>query len=345
MTSFPCLIFSSDGYLCDEMGDVSGISKNHGLNAIRSVFDSALGHELYSFKEFCKAKSINNSRPYRIYRVFGLEGYEYAFCEKNTFLNNEYTFVYLARDVSEFHKFITPSSSCYSNTADKIIYELLYLRNKQRYAPVCITSEAFLTLSRIPFLTEAIFDNRQPFQNCDICIATEHILAHLHSSPLFRDYFLHFNVNEASFDYGEDKSLLNIPLEAFVTVLLLSVSIASALSCDRTLDVTFTKLRSSAAIRINTHSDKIERSVHDEGIQELSHLPRPIDSFSKIATVIAMVTGLGTTYSYDETRKELSLDIVLGGEIPMEADFKHRDPADIIDHLTEEIQTLYELIN
>lgn len=326
------------------MGDVSVIPQDHGLNAIRSVFDSALGEELSSFKEFCNDRSNDKIRKYRIYRLFGLKGYLYAFCEKNTFLDGEYTFAYLARDISEFYRFMSPASSYYSDTAGKIIYELLYLRDKQRYAPTSITPEAFLTLSRTPYLAQAIFNNRQPAQNCDICIAVEHTLSSFQSSPLFRDSVLRFNVNDTTFDSCCGKSLLSIPLEAFASVLLLSVSIASALSCDRTVDVTLTELCSSVAVRITTHSDKFEGSIQGVGIQDLSPLPHPIDSFPKIASVIAMVADIGVTYSYNTVREELSLDIILGGEIPPDADFKYRDPTATIGHLTEDIQKLYDLI-
>ena len=108
MASLPCLIFSADGYLCDEQGVLSAMRENHGINRLRTAFENALGNEICSFKEFCRVKSNEKSGKYRIYRVFGIEGYLYSFCEKNTFLNDEYTFVYLARDISEFYRFMSP---------------------------------------------------------------------------------------------------------------------------------------------------------------------------------------------------------------------------------------------
>ncbi|MBR5253130.1 MAG: hypothetical protein IKV39_04550 [Clostridia bacterium] len=345
MTPLPCLIFSADGYLCDEQGALSAMRENHGINGLRATFDSALGNETLSFKEFCKTKSNEKSGKYRIYRVFGIEGYLYAFCEKNVFLDDEYTFVYLARDISEFYRFMSPSSSYYSDTVGKIIYELLYLREKQRYEPTSITPEAFLTLSRIPYLTEAIFENRQSAQNCDICIAAEHTLSHLRSSPLFRDATLRFSVNDPVFIAYSANSLLGIPLEAFVAVLLLSVAIASALSQDRTINVSLTQLCSSATVRITTHSDKFDQDVKCLGIQELCLFSHPVDSFSRITSVIAMVSEFGISYSYNKATGELALDIVIGGEIPPDADFKYRDPTDTINNLTDDIQNLYDLIN
>jgi len=345
VATLPCLIFSDDGYLCDEQGALTTIQRNYDINGLRSAFDKALGNEIFSFKEFCKAKSGKKNSKYRIYRVFGLDGYLYAFCEKNSFLHDEYTFVYLARDISEFYRFMSPSSSYYSDSAGRIIYELLYLRDKQRYEPLSITPEAFLTLSRIPHLTKAIFENRQPIQNCDICIATEHTLSHLRSSPLFCDSVLRFNVRDPLFENYSDKSLLKIPLEAFVATLLLSAAIASALSCDRLIDVTLTLLYTSASVRITTHSDKFDCSVKCLGIQDLSVFSHPVDSFSRIAFVIAMISELDISYSYNKNSEELSLDIVIGGEIPPDADFKYWDPTDTINHLTDDIQKLYDLIN
>ncbi len=341
----PCLIFSDSGYLCDEQDVLLSFRGAYDMDGLRTAFDKALGRELQSFRDFCRVSEAQGDIGYRIYRLSGFSEYLFAFCEKNLLHGDEFTMVFLANDISEFYRFMSQSSKYFRETANRIIYELLYARNKHIYAATSITPEAFLSLSRVPHLAEAILKDCRDSRFCDICAVTEHALAQLYKNTMFGSSSIRFSMNEPVYDTSADTSFINLPLEAYISVFLLSMGIASSLSSDHSIDVVLTRLSGSADITISTHTNRSVTESDYCNIDELSAISYPVDSFSRIASVIALIADLKVRFSYRADSQELALHIVIGGEICPAADFKYSDPTDDIDTVLREMSDLLSEIN
>lgn len=318
------------------------LGDKYGTNGLRDAFDSSLGSDLTNFYDFCRTPRYDADSGYRVYRLRGLDPFAFAFCEKNIWMRTEYTLVYLAEDISELYRFMSPASTCFCDTAGNIIHELLYMCGKRRFEPLHLTPEAFLTLSRVPYLTEAVFAGTKPTLNCDITVATEHTLRSLRDGPLLHGTHIILSVNESVSEVRTDTALLTLPLEAYIVLLVLSLSICSAMSCSRSIRVTLTRFHGAAELLISTRTKRLSRDAVWHSTDELSCFPHPVDSFSQIASTVAVTSGLDISYSYSSESGEMHIRILIGGDIPPAADFKYSDPTETVSHLIDDIYTLYK---
>lgn len=341
----PCLVFTDCGYLCDEIDVLSSFRGTSDMNELRDAFNKALGGEIQSFRDFCADHSSCGNMEYKVLRLTGFPGYMYGFCEKNQLLGGEYTMVFLSNDISEFYRFMSPSSSYYNKAANRIVYELLYAKNKRLYKPTVITSEAFLSLNRIPYLADAILEDRRTYRRCDICAVTEHTLSHLYRNPMFGLSTVQFHINDPVLDTSSDTAFIDMPLEAYVALLLMSMAIIGMASSDHSISIVLTRMSGSSDITVATYTDKLIPEAEWGDIDSLSVLPHPVGDFARIASIVSKIADLGMTFSFHKGTHLLSLSIVIGGEIASAADFKYSDPSEDIEILVREVSDLLNTIN
>ena len=150
----PCLIFSSDGRLCDERDVLSVTDDILTLRELEKRFRHSLYGDADDFCSFCSSPS-EDYRFYRLRCFSSCGSFRYAFCEKDTVLGERLTVVYLAHDIAAFHSLMSPSSGLLRGSADTLTSELLEIKNSADTGETSLSAEAFSVASRIPYLCEA----------------------------------------------------------------------------------------------------------------------------------------------------------------------------------------------
>lgn len=339
----PCLIFSSDGKLCDEKGVLSSDDGIASLAELEKRFIYSLRDDVDGFVSFCSS----NTADYRIYRMRSFTKnsfYRFAFCEKDSLLGDTVTAVYLAHDVASFHALMSPSSAILRTNTDVLTSELLQIKSSALSGAPGISAEAFSVASRIPNLCEAIFDRRSRARYCDLFEAVKAASERIASSAAFSSSVsvgIKPNAFTRSDECGDNLSpnIIEFPVEAFVAVLTILCSAAAALSSSHTVDVTVSYYAYAADVVISTVTDRLSGDIRLAGPRSLADAGAREDLI-RIAETIAYISGIDLSVSFDGSVGVLSVVIGLGYEMQSPPDFKYSDPLEALSSVADEIEAL-----
>lgn len=333
----PCLIFDESANLCDEVDVLASVREVYDLPGLCHELFSALGKNLEPFREFCRLNTEDYANEYRIFRLkkrFG--NYLYVFCEKSVISGAFLTMVFPAEDQSEFHRFLSPSSAYFREIPNRIIYEILYIKDRNFYDLTSVSPETFLVISRAPFLIETLLKGTTAARFCDISQITSHTLECIADFP---------NVSSSEINFidttpKDNASLVKLSAEVYAAVLQMALAITSAISDDHKIDVHLSSFGDSAEIEISTSTNRLDTAAELMDISALECKLNPLGGYAKIASIISNIADILTNISFDPVSHKLSVVIASGFEKPAVPDFKFSDPTEHIDRISSEMLVL-----
>lgn len=349
-SSLPCMVFSSSAQLCDEVGILSSANDIMTLVDLEHRFIRSLYDDADDFVALCASEEQNRYRLYKIRSISRSQAFRFAFCEKASVLGENLTLVYLARSISSFRPLMSPSSGLLRTPADRVIYELLSLREPSALQPPAMSVEAFSVMERIPCLCEALFDERVKAQYCDLFSLTEHILDKLRENPAVSAQFTlekKRGVFSPRVETNETMevaaNLIELSIEAFVAVMFILSVIAASISSSHEIGVTVSFYSYAADIVLTTTTQMLPKDVRLASLGYLSDcITRP--DLTRIAETIAFIAGIDLSVSYDKTSGEIKLVIGLGYEMQAMPDFKFSDALANVSTVLREMDILTGLL-
>ena len=331
-----CLIFDENCNLCDEVDVLAYIRAAHDLPSLRHELFSTLGKNLRAFEDFCHIAQEESAGEYRIFKLkrrFG--NFLYVFCEKNIISGSVVNMVFPTEDQSDFYSFLSPSSKFFRNISDRIIYELLYIKNRNYFELTSVSPEAFLVISRAPFLVETLLSNNSTVRFCDVLEVTEKIIENISDFPTVASSKITVEpIGESS------SSLIELAVEAYAAVFQMVVAISAALSKDHQIITRVSCNSNYAEVEISTTTDRLNHAIEDTDISALENSLSPLGSYAKIASIISHIAEFDCNVRFDENTKVLSLFISIGFEKSPMPDFKFSDPTEYIELISTEVQSL-----
>lgn len=345
------MVFSSSAQLCDEVGILSSANDIMTLVDLERRFIRSLYDDADDFAALCASEEPNVYRLYKIRSISRSQAFRFAFCEKASVLGENLTLVYLARSISSFRPLMSPSSGLLRTPADRIIYELLSLRDPSALQPPpAMSVEAFSVMERIPCLCEALFDERVKAQYCDLFSLTEHILDKLRENPtvsarfsLEKKHGVFSPQCEKTEGTEISENLIELSIEAFVAVMFILSVIAASLSSSHEIGVTVSFYSYAADVVLTTTTQMLPKNVRLASLGYLNDcITRP--DLTKIAETIAFIAGIDLSVSYDKLSGEIKLVIGLGYEMQAMPDFKFSDALANVSAVLGEMDILTSLL-
>ncbi|MBE6618017.1 MAG: hypothetical protein E7627_08800 [Ruminococcaceae bacterium] len=331
------MIFDENCNLCDEVDVLASVREAHDLLSLRHELFSSLGKNLRAFQEFCEIRSAESAGDYRIFKLkrrFG--NYLYLYCEKNIISGAVANMVFPAEDQSDFYSFLSPSSGYFRTITDRIVYEILCLKNRNYYALTSVSPEAFLVMSRAPFLVETLLGDHTSARFCDILDVTRRTLESISANPSVSTS----EITLESSNYGDSTPLIKLPVEAFAAVVQMAVVISVALSEDHRIDARVSRHEGFAEVKISTVTNRLNSALASCDICALENQLSPLGSYAKIASIIAHIAEFDADISFDAETKKLSVVIAAGLAKQPLPDFKFSDPSEHIRLVSEEANAL-----
>lgn len=336
-TQKPCLIFDENCNLCDEIDVLASVREAHDLLSLRHDLFASLGKNLRAFQEFCEINSEESAGEYRIFKLkrrFG--NYLYLYCEKNIISGAVANMVFPAEDQSDFYSFLSPSSGYFRSITDRIVYEILCIKNRNYYALTSVSPEAFLVISRAPFLVETLLGNHTSSRFCDILDVTRRTLECISEFPSVSTSEI---ILESS-NSNDISPLIELPVEAFAAVVQMAVAISAALSEDHRIDARVSRHEGFAEVEISTATSRLNSQLESCDICALENQLSPLGSFAKIASIISHIAEFDADISFDARTKKLSVVIAAGLPKQPLPDFKFSDPTEHIHLISGETNAL-----
>ena len=320
MTSLPCLIFSSCD-LCEEVGVSDALPEKPDLGSLRHLFFSRLGRARADFLSFCSAPA--SDRDYRIYPLDSFGGFRAAFCEKCRLGSTELTVVFLARSVTAFSRCMSPFSRRCASAVDRMLFELLYLRDGGVPPFSSLSPELFLVVSRMSALTEAILSRRCGMRPCDLRVLMNTLAEVAGTLPYCGTWGIRLDMPES-----ENAVIPDVPVEALAAVLAALFSVLFRLSRDDSVSASLTFCRSTAQIALETRSGVFSGS-EDGGLDVLLRaVPEDLCDAVKLALVLCALSRIDARVRSENGGVRVS--VLVGQEAPLPPDFKFSDPTGAI---------------
>lgn len=332
------MVFDEQGNLCDEFDVLATVREAHDLRELSHELFLSLGKNLPAFRDFCEIGGESSAGEYIIFKLkrrFG--NYLYLFCEKNIVSGTVVNMVFPAEDQSDFYSFLSPSAHYFRSIADRIIYEILYIQNRHYYALTSVSPEAFLIISRAPFLAETILAGHVTRKFCHIAEVTERIFDCISAFPGLAS-------TNIILDTAADTTncLVKVPVEAYATVVQLATSLSAAMSDDHTVVAKLSWGEGHAELELSTVTGRINSAIDSSDLCAIENGTAPLGSYAKIASIISSIADIDTSVSFDPREKKLSLVISTGLEKLPLPDFKFSDPTENIGKICGEVQFLLE---
>ena len=306
-------------------------------SGIEVRFFRSLCGDAADFSAFC-ASDIEDYRMYRLRGFSSCTRLRYAFCEKETILGERMTAVFFAHGISDFHSLMSPSSTLLKTSADVLASELIAIKSSAESGSSRLSAEAFSVASRIPYLCEAIFEQRERARYCSVLDVTKAAVDNIALSPSFT---ADFNVREKRRPTSD--GIIEIPVEAYAAVLTAVTNIASFLSSDHAIDVTVAFYSYAADVTVTTRTEKIAQSVRLSSLRTLIHAGIR-EELVRMTETIAYIAGIELSLSFDRPSGEISFVIGVGYEMQSIPDFKFSDPFEFISAVCAEIGSLVSSI-
>lgn len=341
-TSLPFLLFNEDAVLCDERGILNRGAPSDGIRGLEHEFLLSLGRELKIFKAFCAKKYASDNTDYKIFKL-SFRDYLYAFCEKDVLLGGCFNMVFLSRNVCDFYSFMSPASVYYRSVSDKLIYELLCLGSDDGVRISRLTPEATLAFSKIPHLAREIFDNCCHPRYCDILKITEQAVTLLRckqpGDATDVSITAKYSVTpDTPHNEIVDKSaaIIEMPPNAYVSVLLLIINILTAASSDHRITITVHFFGNAAEVELSTISDRMCVEVRGGSLNFIGENVKSIANCVKLASVISYIAGINAVASYANTTSLLKVTLGIGLDVKPTPDYKFSDPYENVPYVIDE---------
>ena len=275
---------------------------------------------------------------YRVYDIKPLGPFRAAFAEKTRFCDTELTIVFLAEHISAFCRLMSPSSEYYTDTVNRVLFELLYLTDGGVPVFSSLSREIFALVEKIPRLAEAIFSRRCGTRCCELAALLEKLLLCTGEDPGFSDIRLRLIRRDSASGGAED--VADIPVEALTSVLTIVLDLFRSLTTDNAISVTLNDLGVMREILIRTGcpSDLFQVG-EDDGLDSLFSLPEEFHSRLHMAEILCAITHLEPAVRKDADT--VSLSLLIGRDPPALLDFKYSDPVSAAPAIIKETLALF----
>lgn len=333
------------------------LRKTHGAEWIFPEFPDldAIGerflHSLRSgdrkrFLEYCTEPLFPDSRSVscEIFSPSALPSFRYAFCEKNVTGGQFFTTVFLAEDMGQFHRLMSPASIAYSRTTERILREILLLAGEPDPEPSALMPDTILALRVFPTALRVLMEPERGKGLCDVYRITEAVVRNLRESPLFLHTTFRFPSSSAEAD--PSLRILEFSAELYVHILTSLLTVLMTISADHilTLDVRpFTVLSENAPLAADITLTTIVRHPEDYrndsgSLRSLAVPGSASETLLTVAAVLAYTAGFETSVRVDYRTQKLSICLTVNPDSDRPATgFKYRDPYGCVPAVTAEI--------
>ena len=312
MASLPCLLFNPDGSRHPSPDDAAFPDPD----AFREAFFSRIRDDLDDFLGFCAADSADLS--YRVYPFAPIGKYRAAFCEKCALPDETLTAVFFAADVTKLHPCLSPSTRYYKSAVNRMLFELLYLRDGGAPNFSTLSPQVFLVVERMPKMAEAIFSRRCGMRLTNLIRLLDVLVESVKEQPTFAGSSL--TVNDAGGSLPD--IVTSVPVEALVSVLTLLLHVLLAVTPDSALTLSLDVGEDDHGISLSVRTPYAGR-IPKGGLAGLYRLPKDLHDAVHMAYVLCALTGMETAVTPDADRLTVTL---FPAENTFLEEFKYSDP-------------------
>lgn len=334
MNDLPFLIFDEDAQLQKAYGtewifpDIFE-PEEAGVRFLRSLRSG----DRRRFTEYCAEplSPEDGSVSCEIFSPAGLPSFRYAFCEKNVSDGHRFTTVFLAEDMGQFRRLMSPASLSYSRTTERIIREILLLAGEPDPSSTALTPETILALRVFPTVLRSVMEPGRGSGLCDVFRITETVVQNLRETPLF----LHTSLEFRSAESDPALRIIELSADLYVHVLTSLLTAMMTLSVDHTivLDVKpFAVFIGNAPLAIDVTLSTVVRDPcdyrNDSGSLKALAFPGSVnETLLSVASVLACIAGIETSVRVDYSTQELNVCLTINPESNRQIPgFKYRDP-------------------
>ncbi len=349
MHDLPFLLFDENARLRKTRGAEWIFPEFPDLDAMRERFLCSLrSGDRKRFLEYCTDPIIPDDRSVtcEIFSPSALPSFRYAFCEKNYTGSEFFTTVFLAEDMGQFHRLMSPTSIAYSRTTERILREILLLAGNPTPEPSALMPDSILALRLFPAALRAVTAPEHAKGFCDIYRITEAVVRNLQESPLF----LRTTLRLTPLETAPSLRILEFCSDLYVHILTSLLTVLMTVSADHTITldirpfaVLFENAPLAADITLSTAVRDPEDFRNDSG--SLKALAKPgsaAETLMTVAAVLAYTSGLETSVRVDPSTRELRVCLTVNPAANRPAvGFKYRDPYGCVPAITAEVLEYY----
>lgn len=351
INDLPILLFDGDAQLLGTHGAEWIFPGYPDPDAVRTCFLRILRPgDRKRFLEFCTAPFLSGSdaSSCEIFPTGALSSLRFAFCEKNRIGERTLTTVFLAENIGQFRRLMSPALPGCSEITGRILRELLYLAGDAGADPLVLTPDTVFALRIFPKTLRAVTQPARGKGCCDIFRITEAVIDGLRKSPLFLQTTLSFRSPDST-----DPSLriLELSAELYVHVLTSLLTALTAISADHILSLDiqpFAVFSAHAPLAADVTVTTAVRTPEDfrqtgTSLTTLAQRGSVGEILLTAATVLAYTAGLEIGVRTDPQTQKLCVSLTVNSETSRPADgFKYRDPYACVPEILAELLPLWE---
>ena len=346
-TSLPALIFSEDACLCGERGVKKQMPEFSDTDELRHAFFKGLRKSREGFFRFCRTESAGPD--FRLYALASFGPFRCAFAEKAVLLDTPVIVAFLAPSPTDFYRLMRPSSQYTAETVNRVLFELFYLMNGGSPAFSALSPEMFEVVRRVPCLAQALFSRRSASRCCDL----EKILIAVRDSILLSPACQGFRItlDKSPSAAADSKSVVDLPVEAFVSVLTALTALLADVSSDKSVEVSLLDHGAVREVALETRTACMPDRELAEGADALYLLPEDFHGRIRFVSSLCLLSRIDLLVSCaasDDPLREipgaprkLTVSLVVGGEPPPVLDFKFSDPEKAVPGVVSETLRLF----
>ncbi len=289
------------------------------------------------FRKYClfpPTLSDGRDLTFELFSLLSFPPYRHAFCEHSCTARLFYTSVFLAKEATEFHTLISPSSLTYASTNECILRELFLLSGIPEDSPDNLPPEILPLLAKLPQVVYALRSPDHGRGYCDIRKLTDTTLDELRENPMF----MHTELLCAPFSGASSLWNLTFPSELYVHILTSVLTAFLTVSASHRIEMElfpsepwFNPRLPGVDVRISTtlpNDPPTLRRMNESGTLRVIANPGTVTEIHlATAAVLASIAEIETSVLtiLSSCRLEICLSVLSSTEAPV-PEFRYRDP-------------------